>query len=241
MPILRAYCRYDGDFPCSVNGAVAIDGFNRLGMRIIPFYGFGDIETDVEPGPEALVHGYIGDVHKALLKIGVPIPPSLDYPEELTEFYGRKIWTGVLEEVRSQRGVFVKPQEQKLFTGLLWHGTPANRLSIAVYDDDTPCFFSEILPFVSEYRCFVLERQVVGVHYYKGDWSVAPSRTVVEDAVTAYRSCPVAYTLDVGITKDGKTLVVEVNDSFAMGAYGLPSEPYARMIEARWEQMLGVD
>ena len=35
----------------------------------------------------------------------------------------------------------------------------------------------------------------------------------------------------------GKTLLVEVNDSYALGHYGLRTIPYARMIEARWEEM----
>ena len=237
-PIHTAYCRYRGELPEDLNVATAIEGFDTLGIRIVPFYGFGDVEESVECGPSALVCGYIGDVHKALTKMGIPIPPSLDYPEELQEFYGRKIWSGTLSEIRDKnhQGVFVKPCEQKLFTGLIWHGTRANRLTLATYPDDTPCFFSDVVPFVSEYRVFVLDRQIVGVRFYKGDWSVAPSRQTVEAAVAAYPG-PIAHTVDVGITSEGKTLIVEVNDGFAMGTYGLSGEIYARMLEARWEEM----
>lgn len=238
-PIHTAYCRYDGDLPASINGAVALQGFDALGMEIVPFYGFGDVETDVDCGPEALVHGYIGDVHAALQKLGLPLPPSLDYPEELREFLGRRFWEGPLGEVRDRNhaGIFVKPQEQKLFTGFVWQGTKANRLRLATYPDETPCFFSDVVNFVSEYRCFVLDGRLVGVRHYKGDWSKAPARSPVEAAVGAYKAAPRAYTLDFGVTIDGQTLLVEVNDGFAMGAYGLHPEVYARMIEARWEEL----
>jgi hypothetical protein len=37
---------------------------------------------------------------------------------------------------------------------------------------------------------------------------------------------------------DGSTVVVEVNDAYALVSYGLPSIPYAQMIDARWQQMV---
>jgi hypothetical protein len=241
MTVHTAYVRYRGDEPESINIAAAELGFSELGIKTIPFQGFGDIETDVECSREALVCGFIGDVQAALRKIGCPLPPSIDYPEELQGFYGRKIWTGTLEDIQDRglhSGVFVKPRGyQKLFTGLLWRGTPAHRLHLAPYPKDTPVFFSELREFVSEYRCFVLEGQILDVRRYKGDWSVAPSRKVVEACVAAYRPYR-AYCIDFGVLADGLgTVVVEVNDSFAMGCYGLYPRAYASMIEARWEEM----
>jgi hypothetical protein len=154
----------------------AVMGFNDLGMKIVPFYGFGDIEADVDCGPEALVSGYIGDVRTALKKLGLPLPPELDYPKELRDFYGREIWEGTLQEAKqwplSDGPVFVKPTTQKLFTGLVWHGTKANRLTLATYDDDTPVFMSQVVNFISEFRCYILDGKVLDVKRYKGTYSV---------------------------------------------------------------------
>lgn len=239
-PIHTAYCRYDGDFPSSVNADSAVIGFNDLGMKIIPFQGFGDIETDVDCGPEALVAGYIGDVRTALKKLGLPLPPELDYPEELREFYGREIWTGTLRDAKqwplSKGPVFVKPTTQKLFTGLVWQGTKTNRLTLATYDEDTPVFMSNVVDFISEFRCYILDGKILDVKRYKGSYSVGPAKEVVEAAVAAYKG-PRAYAIDFGVTSDGKTLIVEVNDGFALGNYGLHHIGYARMIEARWEEL----
>lgn len=236
-PIHTAYCRHNGDLP-TINGATAIEGFDTLGIKVIPFQGFGDIDDVVDCGPEALVYGYIGDVHLALKKMGLEIPLSLDYPEELKGFFGREIWQGVLLDVTSHPGqeVFVKPIEHKLFTGLLWKGSRDNRLALAPYHDHTPVWISEPVKFVSEYRCFILDGELMDVRRYKGDWSVAPARSPVEEAIQCLKG-PRAYALDFGVTEDGRTLLVEFNDAYALGAYGLHAAVYARMIEARWEEL----
>jgi hypothetical protein len=239
-PIHTAYCRYDGDYPCSINGSSAVQGFNYLGLKIVPFYGFGDIETDVDCGPEALVYGYIGDVHLALKKLGLPMPKPLDYPEELRDFLGRDFKEGLLGDIRDRQipeGIFVKPQEHKVFTGFVYRGVRPDRLRLATYPDETPVYYSDVVSFISEYRAFVLDGKILDVRRYNGDWSKAPSRDVVEAAVRAYTGSPRAYALDFGVTSEGQTLLVEANDGFALGSYGLPPEGYARMIEARWEEI----
>lgn len=238
--IKTAYVRYLGDAPESINAAVAQFGFNELGMNIVPFQGFGDIETSVDCGPDALVCGFIEDVFKALDKLKLPRPPSIDYPRELNDFYARKIWEGTLDEIQDRGlhpGVFVKPRSfQKLFTGFVWTGSPACRLRLAPYPKETPVFFSHVIEFVSEYRCFVLDGEIQAVKFYRGDWSKAPTRDVVVAAVRAYQPYR-AYAIDFGVLSDGRTVVVEVNDAFALGCYGLHHHQYARMIEARWEQL----
>jgi hypothetical protein len=104
---------------------------------------------------------------------------------------------------------------------------------------DEPVWCSDVVSFIAEFRCFVLEDQVLDVRRYKGDWSKGPDRDTVCAAVMAYGSAPISYALDFGVTDDGRTLLVEANDAFALGHYGLDSVLYARMISARWEQLAG--
>src|SRR6185436_17513354 len=118
----------------------------------------------------------------------------------------------------------------------VWQGTRGCRLRLAPYSRDTPVFFSTPVNFVSEYRCYVLEGEIQGVKFYKGDWSKAPARDVLEAAVKAYRPYR-AYSIDFGVLDTGSTVVVEVNDAFALGCYGLHHHQYAKMIEARWEEL----
>ena len=53
-----------------------------------------------------------------------------------------------------------------------------------------------------------------------------------------YLAPPAAYSLDFGVLATGETALIEVNDSIALGAYGLAHNKYARMIEARWKELL---
>ena len=49
-----------------------------------------------------------------------------------------------------------------------------------------------------------------------------------------------SYTLDFGILENGKTILIEVNDAFAIGNYGLEPSDYYYFIRNRWLQITGV-
>lgn len=236
--IRKAYIKQRENFPMNENCAAALLGFIELGIETAPFYGFDDVKNLDDVGPEVCVHGHIGDVLLALDKINKPRPAPLDYPEELKEYLGRNIYKTTLSEVRgSTKKQFVKPVIQKLFTGFVWNGIKSDRLRTATFDDDAECYVCDVIDFVAEYRCFIMNKEIMGVKIYRGDWSVAPKRAIVETAVSKFTSAPAAYSLDFGITNDNRTLLVEANDGFSLGAYGLPPVLYAKMIAARWEEL----
>lgn len=138
--------------------------------------------------------------------------------------------------------VFIKPsQEQKLFTG---HVIRAYRdlLRSIECDDATPVQIQGVVEFVSEWRAFILDGEVLSVSHYNGDPMIFPDAATITRFVSLWKEAPVAYSADFGIVRDAelssaRSLLVEVNDAFALGAYGLNSIAYARMIEARWRQM----
>ena len=51
---------------------------------------------------------------------------------------------------------------------------------------------------------------------------------------------PAACSMDICVTKDNKTLLVELNDAYALGCYGLAGIYYAKLISARWSQLMCV-
>lgn len=234
----KCYIRHRDALPDNVNAFAALVGFQQLGVETAPFYGFGDIEGLDDLGLEVGLIGYVGDALAALRRLGAPMPEPIDYPPELERFLGRKVWRSSLD--KADTGCFIKPIRHKLFTGRVWTGSIQDRLATAGAtgtEPDEPIWCSELVTFVSEYRCFILEDQILDVRRYCGDWSLAPDRATVAAAVMAYASAPAAYALDFGVTDDGRTLLVEANDSFALGCYGLNPVFYARMISARWEQL----
>ena len=45
------------------------------------------------------------------------------------------------------------------------------------------------------------------------------------------------YALDFGITDEGKTLLVEVSDGYALASFGLKSRLYMQILLARWQEL----
>jgi hypothetical protein len=232
--IKKAYIRCRESLPESSSTYAAQEGFRQLGVETEPF---SDLET-LLLGPEVAVCGYVSDVLAGLEKLGISKPLPLDYPDELTEYCGRMIHQSQFGEIANIKWpLFIKPVKHKLFTGRVYSGNIHDRIALAGIQDDERIWVSPVVDFNAEFRCFVLENKLLGVRLYRGDWSVGPEKATVYGAVMAYSSAPVAYALDFGVTSDGRTLLVEANDAFALGNYGLDPVLYARMISARWEEL----
>lgn len=245
----KVYIRHREGVPESVNFFAAFDGFRQLGVELASFEGFGDIEAIEDLGPEVGLCGYIGDVLASLKQLGVPAPAPLDYPEPLKPFLGREVRRSTMGEVRRGGRVFVKPVQHKLFTGRVFDDRDAaDRLAVVIVPSDTPVWVSDVITIESEYRVFVLRGEIVGVKHYKGDWALAPVREVVNQTVKAYTGAPAAYSLDFGVRELDSgdkwtpdivdTILIEANDGFALGCYGLESTTYAKMMAARWEELV---
>lgn len=236
----KFYIRHREGYPETEMQDYARRGMWTLNVETVPFEWIDDINQIKDLGRTVGIAGYIGDVHRGLEVLGKPIPPNVDYPDELTDYLGRKIWKSTLEEVRASTSpLFVKPQEHKLFTGFVWYNDQASRNRIVTQSDDVPVFIAEPVELIAEYRSFILHRKVIDCRRYKGDWSVAPNNVIVNTAVKAMgKKAPSAYCLDWGITSQGKTILVEMNEGFAFGHYGLHPVSYARMLSARWSELV---
>lgn len=132
------------------------------------------------------------------------------------------------------------PRRQvKAFTGRVVRGLGDQR-GLRDPDHDPAVWCSEPVDFVREWRCFVRNGRIVHVRPYAGDWRGAYDPSVLERAIAAFTSAPAGCALDFGVTADGRTLLVEGNDGYALGAYGLFPIDYAKLLSARWCQVVGV-
>lgn len=219
-------------------------GCRLLGIQTVS-YTAEEIDT-IELRKDTLVHGWIGCVRKAFKRLGVPAP-SLDGapPKDIESFYGRRMWTTTMGEVRklmdTDTRVFIKPlHAQKAFNGHVTSGAVSDLIQTAGFDDEFEVFASDPVEFISEHRLFVHNGLIVGCKNYRGDFTKLPDFQVATDVVLAFKNQPVAFSLDLGVTSDGQTLIVEVNDFFALGSYGLPAIPYAQAVIDRWGQIVGL-
>jgi hypothetical protein len=243
--VSRVYIqRLDGEIasdPCYT----AWRGFRRKGVPVA-FFQWPELKAGEVPlSRETLVVGGMVEVFHALKAVGVQPPEPLNLPECLAAYRGRRIWSSTFGELHKQfragqgEPVFVKPlAASKAFTGYV----------IARLDDFEPTIHlpahmpiqcSEVVSFASEWRYFVHRHQVVGVGFYAGDVFRSPDPVVVRAGIEAFRpEAPAAYGIDFGVTTDGRTLLVEVNDAFALGCYGLGAVEYADMLEDRWQEVV---
>ncbi|GAB3635892.1 ATP-grasp domain-containing protein [Hymenobacter arcticus] len=225
--------------PATENAYAAVAGFQELGCDVRFFDTLPELQAQLGPGD--IVVGYIRDAKYAFAQLGLPPPPTLDYPAELAAFYGRRIWPTVLSQVANQPDtwpVFVKSTAQKGFTGRVVC-TAHDLQDTAFQNYDQPVSCSEVVAFEAEWRGFVRHGQLYDLRGYCGRWDLFPDPAVVRAALAAWTTKPARRSIDFGVTADGRTLVVECNDGFALGHYGLNALRYAKLISARWHELMG--
>lgn len=212
-------------------------GFSMMGAEIV----FYDGNPPEGLSREDVVVGFISQIKMALRNLGIDPPTEIDYPESLQEYLGRKVWKDNLHRIYGSPEtwpVFVKPISGKQFNGTLIKST--KELVGIGSQQDRPIWCSEPVNFVTEYRCFIRYGKMIDAKHYKGEFWKQPHFPVVDRILADWKEQPAAFTIDLGLTDDNRTLLIEVNDGFSMGHYGLHFAKYAQMISARWHEMVGV-
>lgn len=86
--------------------------------------------------------------------------------------------------------------------------------------DDQEYFVSEPISIASEWRCFVYRGSLKDIKNYNGDPWLMPSRKFVNECIEKIGNEIIAYTLDVAVTSDNKSVVIEVHNFVSCGLYG---------------------
>lgn len=224
-----------GDFS-NISFYTGVEGFYHMGFEIIEV---NNIKTQrIEE--DSVCFGSINFVQGALRNLSFGVPEHNDYPNSLSKFYGRRISESTINTIANNPelwDVFVKPKGQlKKFTGRHVKGTK-DLIGCGDQNADVPIWVSEPVEFVSEWRVFVRYNEVLGVRPYKGDWRYSYDHKVIKEAVKLFINSPAGYAIDFGRTRDGRLLIVEVNEGYSIGTYGLNYISYAKLISARWAEM----
>lgn len=195
---------------------------------------------------EIVMRGGVGIIYTALERANRPAPPNIDLPPSLKRWFGRPVSEGTLDDVRDLVGdglenpVHVKPlRRHKLFTGQVFR-TFADLIRTAKHPGETPVLIQGVIDIASEWRVTILRDRVLGCNHYTGDPLVFPDATCIREAIPAFEGRPIGFAMDWGITRSGETLLIEVNDGFSLGNYGIPGYAFTALIEARWRQLMGL-
>lgn len=192
---------------------------------------------------------FVGDhdfIKAALKRSEISVVPRDSYPVALQDFLLRKVWTSTVRELSMQCGkagfqpIFVKPaSDVKLFTGFVLTG-PEKLYRLAELPGNTEVQCAEVVDWKSEFRVFVNKSEIVGIRHYAGDPKLHPDLETIRGAVARLQVSDEntdGYGIDFGVLANGETALVEWNDGFALGAYGLDPVLYTDLLIARWEEL----
>lgn len=231
----------------SIPTFVAAKAFNERGFEVIP-YRYEEIDSLVLNREDDFVVGGVSCIRKILKDKFDICPPTLSLPHnDLLPFCNRNFGISTMQEVSSklvrenfQNKLFVKPlNDHKLFTGhvISQFRDLFKTLHVA---GNTEIVWSDVKDFVSEYRIFVINDKIEGMSHYCGDPLIFPRKETITYLVdVAYQTYGLeGFSVDVGVTSAGETLLVELNDGFSLGVYGLNYMIYSRLVEERWKQLM---
>ena len=144
---------------------------------------------------------------------------------------------------------FIKPADDKVFPAAVYPPSTLDNdkqysLLWSVHEiipPDSPTLVSDVVTFVSEYRCFVRDQKVITCSCYlmRGEinnprnWEKGADEVVtyLNDALAdSVRSEPAV--IDVGILPDGTKAIIESNQAWASGIYGCDLAGVLEVLEA---------
>lgn len=194
----------------------------------------------------AMPVGTVEYVREAMRVAQIAEPENLSYLEALRPWLHRIIRRAEIKDVDGR--VFVKPLATKLFTGFVRdpaggydeHDLEQFRVfvNLRLSAPTTPVWTSDTVEWQSEVRYYVQEGKVIGHARYDPlgrDDAPLPDERTIEEMITA-AALPHPYALDAGVLGDGRTALVECNDSWGLGLYSgaLRDKAYAAFLDARW-------
>lgn len=160
-------------------------------------------------------------------------PKPLNVPEELFHYAGRRIFNGNESSMDGTVGKYFVKSNDKIKGYAEIIGT--NKRERFLFDPIPVGSYqiSEYIDIESEWRAFVYEGKLVGLKNYSGDFTRWPNTNTINGMIGNYKTSPIAYTLDIGISDDRGTFVIECHDFFSCGLYGF-SEPILVNMFYRW-------
>lgn len=259
-----AKIRANGEYH-SHNISHAVFGFRELGAEIVKYEKIADIIDWVTPYD--IVLDYIDQCNTVFNKFGVT-PYVPDYPEQFNEFLGRRIWKDNINSISSDEskwsnGTFVKPVKNKVFTGRVVKSL-SDLVGCGSCYENYEVYVSQAVDIKAEWRCFIYYDNILDVRQYGANiltknnesWKYHYDYKVLENMLAKFREWdnrPFACSMDIAVIEkeddavwnhgfehrpNHETILVEFNDAYALGNYGLHHIAYARLISARWSQLL---
>ncbi len=172
---MKAYVHAFQGCPWNEECKAALNGFKKLGIECRLFSTNEELD---KREPEDIVVGGILIMRHVLNENGITIE-QYNYPEELLDYRGRRIWFTTVADLKMESlPLFIKPVEEKVAKGIVirsWED--AFEYDHLAPESEILC--SEVVNFISEWRCFVRYGKIVGIQFYFGDKNVECDKSVI--------------------------------------------------------------
>lgn len=169
------------------------------------------------------------------------IEPTFDWLVNLPlKYLKRQIQYKTLGQLEKIEGkIFIKPADDKCFRAKVYE--PGEIIPSAdLLPNNTPILISEVVDWVSEFRSFIIDRQLATISIYARNGKTAQNDegnwVVYEDEITEAKTfldnfladpevvLPPSVVVDIGFIADRGWAVIEANPSWGSGIYGC--DPY---------------
>lgn len=183
---------------------------------------FGVCFTDEHIMPNYIPVGSVEFVSNYLSQYYGLTPKPINIPIELIDkkWTGRNVINGTEKDIIGEK--FVKSNDKiKSFTKIC-KSAPEGNYQI-----------SDLIDIQSEWRAFVYGGELVGLQNYSGEFDAFPNVDKVKAMINAFKTQPIAYTLDVAIS-NMDTVVIEVHDFFSCGLYGFSEHKILPFMFSKW-------
>lgn len=239
------YQTMDGKVPMWNFCGTAAVGARINGYDAKPFVGFnGEGKCigvkQIDGDPANIIVGSVEAASIWLKDHGYDVPTPIDQKivtsDDAKLFYKRNIEVVEHQDLHTIKyPKFIKPYGTiKAFTGFVMMSGKLKDLEKNTYGYKGLYQVHDVINFVSEYRMYIHKGKILGLCRDYGDFLTFPDKNRILEILEASPIEVSSYTIDVGVTDEGETLVIEFNDGWSLGNYGLDEDDYFNFVKDRW-------
>lgn len=133
---------------------------------------------------------------------------------------------------------FIKPAQTKLFDGFVLDKCKYSCLEEIPLETKVYAYQPFEEEITTEWRFYIHNHKIVGSGNYSGDYWQPHCHSVEKVIKENESTFPIAYTIDVGVLESGRLVVIEFNDAWSIGNYGLDNVVYLQMLKDRYFEIV---
>ena len=105
-------------------------------------------------------------------------------------------------------------------------------------DKELDIIIQQVINLDSEWRFYVFRNKIVDIRHYSGRMDINLIGAVnnfnkLDDST--FKNFPETFVMDIGFYNDSDSYtIIEFNDMWAIGNYGVPNDLYVRMLKDRY-------